>query len=248
MLSTPESVASLVDTILALPKTRRASLYMELEGQKVAPHGTISFGTLSFATIYVMPAKHVYLIDIHALQEAAFETPGRNGTTTLRTILESRRRRKGFFDVRSHAEALYARFGIDLQGVEDVQLMECAARPPGGRRFLHGLETCIMQAPSRAVRDYAFAWRAVMARAARRFDQAEGGTWAAFFARPLDPHVERFCANQVVYLPLLRKMYMKRLDEELRQKVREQSAARVREARDGDYATSRTKKSWSPWV
>ena len=64
------------------------------------------------------------------------------GEKTLQSILESAVVPKVFFDVRNDFEPLYAHFGIALQCVQDVQLMEVASRL-GPKKFVSGLPKCI---------------------------------------------------------------------------------------------------------
>jgi exonuclease 3'-5' domain-containing protein 1 len=83
----------------------------------------------------------MYLIDVHTLQEKAFLTAGTAGKP-LKTILESDKIPKVFFDVRNDSDALYAHFGIKLAGVQDIQLMELATRD-FSKRYLNRLSKCI---------------------------------------------------------------------------------------------------------
>ena len=51
-----------------------------------------------------------------------------------------------FFDVRNDSDALFAHFGVALQGAEDVQLMESATRTTtGSKKYLNSLAKCIEQ-------------------------------------------------------------------------------------------------------
>src|SRR5689334_19054318 len=116
-----EAVASFIDAISDLP-TEVPSLYIDLEGINLCRQGSISL-----LVIFVQPKNHVYFVDIHKLHDEAFTTTSADGTT-LKTILESPKIPKVFFDVRNDSDALHHHFGIRLQGIEDVQLMENAAR------------------------------------------------------------------------------------------------------------------------
>jgi len=56
-----------------------------------------------------VPAKHVYIIDVHVLKKKAFETPSATGLT-LKAVLESDSVPKVFFDVRRDSDALFAHY------------------------------------------------------------------------------------------------------------------------------------------
>lgn len=64
---------------------------------------------------------HVYLFDVTALGEAAFDSG-------LRALLQAPAPIKLFFDCRRDSEALYHQFGVELRGVLDMQLLEVALR------------------------------------------------------------------------------------------------------------------------
>jgi len=87
----------------------------------------------------VQPRNYIYIVDVHKLQSAAFNTATADGTT-LKSILESTGIIKVFFDLRNDSDALYHHFGVRLCGVEDIQLMENAARPAFRRRYVNGLD------------------------------------------------------------------------------------------------------------
>ncbi|KAK1958643.1 hypothetical protein LY78DRAFT_726387, partial [Colletotrichum sublineola] len=122
IVDSTESVVHLIYTIQTLPSNLK-SLFLDLEGVSLSRHGSISL-----MTIFIPSKKHVYLVDVHALQSSAFSTATDDGTT-LKTILESPTITKVFFDVRNDSDALFHHFAVNLRGIEDVQLMENAVRP-----------------------------------------------------------------------------------------------------------------------
>lgn len=117
--------------------TSQVSMFVDLEGINLSRQGTIAI-----LQLYVLPQNHVYLVDIHTLQDRAFNNTATDGVTSIKTILESEKILKAFFDVRNDSDALFAHFGIRLAGAQDVQLMELATRS-GSRRFVDGLGRCI---------------------------------------------------------------------------------------------------------
>lgn len=97
-----------------------------------------------------------YIIDVHTLGRSVFTTHsttvgnsgnrfGTTGPRTFKAILESPTIQKVIFDVRDDADALFSHFGISMQGVIDLQLMENASRrgSASGKRLLHSLRRCI---------------------------------------------------------------------------------------------------------
>ncbi|KGQ05679.1 hypothetical protein BBAD15_g9057 [Beauveria bassiana D1-5] len=124
LIDTDAALSSVVETLLRLP-TYPPSIYIDLEGEKLSRHGTISI-----KQVYVLPSKRTHLIDIHILREKAFKVCGSSGQT-LKTILESCDIPKVFFDVRNDSDALYKHYKISLAGIQDLQLMELATRRTG---------------------------------------------------------------------------------------------------------------------
>lgn len=129
--------------MLNLSATVPPHLYLDLEGFNLCRHGSISL-----LTLYDRSQSCVYLIDIHTLGHATFEIRSTTnkkslyqdiqaidtdssetdaGGVTLRSILESANIPKVFFDVRNDADALFNIYGINLQGVQDLQVMELAS-------------------------------------------------------------------------------------------------------------------------
>jgi exonuclease 3'-5' domain-containing protein 1 len=143
VVNTSQSVAELADKVVSVHTLRRKKalpksvIYIDLEGLNLCREGSVSILTL-LIDLETSP-KEVYLIDVHTLGEEVFNTAG-VGKTTLEDILQNEEIPKVFFDVRNDSDALFSHYGIALQGVEDVQLMESATRETtGSRRYLNGL-------------------------------------------------------------------------------------------------------------
>lgn len=140
LVSTVAHLAEVLDK-LTLETNVPPHLYIDVEGINLSRNGSISI-----LTLFDRSSKLVYLIDIHTLGTVAFSTASATrktldgsplktvgpGTTphdiTLKTILESPKIPKVFFDVRNDSDALFAHFGIRLQGVQDLQVMELASK------------------------------------------------------------------------------------------------------------------------
>lgn len=242
LVNSPISVATLIDDIVNLPSNPPA-LYLDLEGVNLSRQGSISI-----LQLMLYPQNKVHLIDIHVLKAAAFTTPG-SGGQTLKSILESPIVPKVFFDVRNDSDALFAHYGIALQGVQDVQLMECASRAGAGKPngYLNGLQKCIQYdapiTPQQKQR-----WTAVKDAGKALYDPEKGGSFAVFNVRPLDEKIEAYCVQDVQFLPLLRQRYCSLLQPIWKTKVDAATTARVRSSQESGYQPQGEHKKYSPWV
>ena len=241
MVSTTEAIADMLITLTALP-TSSPSLFLDLEGVNLSREGSISI-----MQIFAKPNNHVYLVDIHTLGAAAFTTPVTASETTLKTLLEDITIPKVFFDIRNDSDALFFHYQIELCGVEDVQLMENATRPPGSKKFLNGLKKCInaQNAPiSIAAKQV---WNQIKERGEALYDPKNGGSYAVFNARPLAPDITAYCVQDVKLLPKLRDLYWDRLDEEWKAMVVIETERRVRESQMPAYEPYGKDKALGPW-
>ncbi|KAK0752942.1 ribonuclease H-like domain-containing protein, partial [Schizothecium vesticola] len=228
------------------PAPSQPHLYLDLEGINLSRHGTISL-----LTLYVPPLRHAYLIDVHTLGALAFSTPCSLTGTTLGTLLASPTPTKVLFDLRNDSDALFARYGVRLRGVEDVQLMENAGRPTAAqRRTVNGLERCIekdLGGPGRLTAAEQRAWREVKEAGKRLFAPERGGRYEVFEERPVRAEVERYCVNDVVLLPMLRELYLGRLSAQWKARVAEETEKRVRESQSAGYKPHGREKALGPW-
>ena len=241
LIDSPASIATLINTIVNLP-TNPPSLYLDLEGINLS-----RLGSISILQLLLYPQNHVYLIDIHVLGMAAFTTPGSSGTT-LQSILESPTIPKVFFDVRNDSNALFFHHGIALQGVQDVQLMECASRPGAGlsRKYVHGLRKCITSdAP--ITEQQKQTCTAVEAASKMLYLPENGGSYAVFNERPLREEIRAYCVQDVQFLPVLRQTYRDRLEPIWEARVDVETTARVQLSQTLAYQPHGPDKAFSPW-
>ena len=219
IIDSAESIRALVGTIEAMAP--KPGLFVDLEGVKLSRHGLIAI-----MQILVPPSPTVHLIDVHALQREAFETPGPGGET-LRSLLESTQHPKVFFDLRRDSDALYSHFGIKLHCVVDLQLVEFATRPMRGR-FLKGLATCIAEQTGRLGYSQSREWQSVKKAGKRLFDPEQGGTYEVFLERPLPTAIRDYCVQDVVVMPKLLFIYATKLKPHLGSQVHSETLWRVR--------------------
>lgn len=205
VINTTEQIGSLVDWLVlrhASPAPYTPTMYIDLEGVDLCREGSLSIFTLLIDT--GIPTRRVCLVDVHVLGAQAFNTTGTKATT-LKDILQDEKIPKVFFDVRNDSDALFAHFGVALQGVEDVQLMESATRKTtASRKFLSGLTKCLEKnvAPLFGGGDLA-SWKLVKERGERLFKAEHGGSYEVFNQRPIPEEIISYCVGDVCYLPEL---------------------------------------------
>ena len=233
------SVVALIDCLNHLP-TQPPSLYLDVEGVNLSRHGSISI-----LQLFVLPKNHVFLIDVFVLQEKAFGTPNPSGTS-LRSILESALVPKVFFDVRNDSDALFAHFHISMQGIQDVQLLENATRGHSKER-LAGLARCIDK-DARLTPKASAAWKATKQKGHSLFAPEHGGSYDVFNARPMLQDIVDYCTQDVVYLPLLRKVYSRKISTAWMKKVQDETCDRIRVSQTALYEPHGKNKSLSPWA
>ncbi|KAL9607224.1 MAG: hypothetical protein Q9167_007842 [Letrouitia subvulpina] len=238
VIDSSASVTSLVDNLEDQP-IDPPSLYLDVEGIALSRYGSISI-----IQIFLLPTNHVYLIDVFVLQQAAFDTASRSGTT-LRAILESALIPKVFFDVRNDADALYALFNIKLQDVHDIQLLEVATRSWPRDRLL-GLQGCIVN-DGQLSAEAQKRWKATKERGQALFTN-QGGSYEAFNIRPIPDNIINYCSGDVVHLPGLWKMYSQKIGTSWLKRVQEETRRRVAMSQDESYNPLGKDKTLSPWA
>ncbi|OIW26865.1 hypothetical protein CONLIGDRAFT_646999 [Coniochaeta ligniaria NRRL 30616] len=210
-----------------------STLYLDLEGRNLSRNGT-----LAVMTVLVHPTRVTGIIDIQALGNSAFTTPGGNGKT-LKAILEDPNTPKCLWDVRNDADALWTHYKVRLAGVTDIQLLENASRD-GDKTYVRGLDTCVQ-------RDLSLGFME-RNRWIRTKEEVQALMPNDIFSRwPLDAKTMQYCVNDVVHLPALHDAYAKRIDSQWMQKVMDESARRVADACSPVYEPQSEKKKLGPW-
>lgn len=227
------SVVALIDYLDHLP-TQPPSIYLDIEGVDLSRHGSISI-----IQIFVPPRNHVFLIDVFVLQEKAFCTSNSSGTN-LRSILESAQVPKVFFDVRNDSDALFAHFTISMQGVQDVQLLEVATRSYSKDRVT-GLAMCI-EKDAQLTSEASAAWKATKQKGRSKFAPEHGGSYEVFNVRPMLQDIIDYCTQDVVYLPLLWKIYTQKIS------VKWKTCERIQMSHEASYEPNGRDKVWTPWA
>ncbi|KAL8904837.1 MAG: hypothetical protein Q9207_002997, partial [Kuettlingeria erythrocarpa] len=172
---------------------------------------------------------------------------------TLKSILESESIPKVFFDVRNDADALYAHYGIRLQGVSDLQLMEngsrrsSKARPLLPKRALAGLSHCI-ENDACLDKKVKKVWQTTKQRGLSLFAPQHGGSYDVLNRRPLPKDIIDYCTQDVTYLPILYAVYVTKLSQKWSDLASDESRNRVATAQTASYDPHGKHKGRSPWA
>lgn len=233
-----EGIADLVEKLLNLP-TSPPSLYLDIEGINLCRYGTVSI-----LQIFDSTKKLTYLVDIHTLKKKAFSTAGVSGTT-LQDILESNKIPKVFFDVRNDSDALYTHFGIELDGIQDVQLMELATRF-FAKTYLNGLAKCI-ECDGNLTSTERRECREIKNKGRALFAPERGGSYEVFNIRPLAEDMRAYCVQDVQFLPRLYANYHRRLAGTWKRKVELATIDRIIQSQSDNYAPNGRHKALGPW-
>lgn len=217
-----DTAAALESFLNALPldSSAQPNLFLDLEGNNLSRHGT-----LSLITILVEPRHTVHLIDVHTLGNEAFTTTSTTGTT-LKKILESVSIPKVFFDIRHDSDALHSLYGISVGGIEDLQLIELASRTGSDKSAVNSLSKCVQRDAGISGTEKQ-AWKTVKEAGKALSDPARGGSYAVFDQRPLAPEVEHYAVQDVVHMPGLYEKYEGLLSEEWRGEVQIETLVRI---------------------
>ncbi|KAJ5714435.1 ribonuclease H-like domain-containing protein [Penicillium malachiteum] len=230
-----EAIRSLLTVIENLPLAGHTTpdLFLDLEGNNLS-----RWGTLSIITLFIVSEHRIYLIDVHILGNAAFESPA--GTEiSLKSILENPEIKKGIFDVRMDSDALFSHFNVSIDGVEDIQLMELGGRR-GSKRCVSGLAKCI-EKDSRISPEKKVIWKRQKESMKPRFN------FGIFDDRPLSPEVIEYCAQDVVFLPDLFIYYDSLLREPWRTRVLEATKERIEFSKSPHFPRKPRDFALGPW-
>ena len=243
IINTTKQIGDLVDRFVfyhASPVPTSPAMYIDLEGVDLCREGTISILTLLVNT----GVSKVYLIDAHVLGAQAFNTTGVE-KKTLKDILQDESIPKVFFDVRNDSDALFAHFGVQLQGVEDVQLMESATRrTTTSRRLLSGLARCVEDNVPMSERGN---WKQAKQKGERLFKPEYGGSYGVFNQRPIPEEIIDYCAGDVQCLPELRERFWGTRSSRWRDLIREESKKRVAASQRPEYQPHGRDRALAPW-
>ncbi|ROV89869.1 hypothetical protein VPNG_10255 [Cytospora leucostoma] len=212
---------------------QNGTLYVDLEGNNLGRHGTITL-----ISILVHPLKVTRLIDVLALGSLAFSTSAGDGRT-LKSILEDPNLTKCFWDARTDADALWALYQVRLAGVIDIQLLENASRTRD-KTFLCGLDKAIQY-------DLRMGYMERQRWMQTKDDIRKLLSTDVFSKRPLAAKTIQYCINDVEKLPDLRVVYMKKLTPAWLNKVEVETQRRLTVARSPGWTAQSKENARGPW-
>ncbi|GFG17176.1 hypothetical protein IFM5058_08337 [Aspergillus udagawae] len=198
-----------IDSIGALEKLlneldhllhRPAALFLDVQTTNPEQDGSISV-----ISLFVRPIKKVFLIDVLTLGDDVFTTTSL-ADNSLKLLLESPAVPKILFDVGNASAALFNHYGIRLNGIKDIQIMQLATQYPRAQQAqAASLETCVeedAQPPARALA----LWQ-VHSTVSQLRDPAMGGSDAVFKERLLRQAILDYHLQNVLILPWLWVLY-----------------------------------------
>jgi exonuclease 3'-5' domain-containing protein 1 len=234
----------MLDILEASPSVR-PTIFIDLEGVYLGREGQ-----LCLMAIHHTVSNRSFVIDVHHLGAAAFRTPASDGITTLKTVLESPTIPKGIFDVRNDSAALYHGFGVRLQHIRDIQLLEIVSRPqtwPGSWKFRNGLEK-VVRGHSNMTAAEMNSWTATKIAGVKLFAPEKGGTYEVFKQRPLNQALIPYSINDVVCLPHLYEKFTSTLSEQMRRDVESKTEHAILETLSPQFQGKGPHMSFSPWA
>lgn len=186
----------------------------------------------------------VYLFDIHVLRESAFGEGG------LKSLLESDKVTKVFFDVRGDNDALHHLHGVQVCSAYDIQVLWHVRFQNPGDIYLQGLKKVLTHflVQSKVAPKDISAMDHVKERGQKLFSPDLGGSYAVWKERPLQPIMLEYAAVDVKFLLDMKSLWApndKDTSEALDDFVKQVSADRLkkfvalRRAEALDYSTKK---------
>ncbi|KAF8623861.1 hypothetical protein AX15_006178 [Amanita polypyramis BW_CC] len=245
LVNTIELLHDCLADIAPIPAPSRPNyLAVDIEGVNLCRRGRICIVQLQSSLSSV-----VWLVDVTILGAQAFEEADKEGRS-LRSILQRPNIQKWFYDVRNDSDALYNLYGISLNNVYDLQLLELANRLSRGKnaRFLASLEKTTEEYLNIG-RD----WQDIKEQGIALFVPSRGGYYGILEKRPLDPRLVAYCEQDVSVMSSLAKALRSQMGMEGRNwelRVYAASMSRVALAWNPRYRGdgSGPRKAIAPWL
>ncbi|KAF4943708.1 hypothetical protein FGADI_13225 [Fusarium gaditjirri] len=247
VISTIQGVKSLADGIAVLNACQRNNLpllYIDIEPRSLGANGELNLLTilLCYGPQF---RRRLYLVDINVLANQAFSTRGYYGAS-LRSILDSPAYQKVFFGVRHNSHILYDQYGVKLQRVHDLQLMENAYRPYiHYRQYLERFEPLIQKLLVHGISRRR--WFVDKYNGEWKYRYGPGAPHAVFQKRPVIAHTRLYCCRNVRFMP---ELYAKicRGTPQIIDMVAQESQNRVHESQKEGYDPFASEQLRNPWT
>lgn len=201
---TCETQTKVVDTLNDASKicqqlSRSPVLAIDLEGERLGRFGSVS---LILITTGDGP---VYCFDVQTLGTPLIEL--------LRPILCDPTIHKLCYDCRSDADALYHIFGVQMQGVYDLQVAFTFLYQAHGDPYLKGLQRALA-APG-VIRSRTTLKQTLEHKQQHKDEMRQGRSGSLFGCRPLADETLQYCAQDVAPLITMYQIWSKLFDMEL---------------------------------
>lgn len=187
-----------------------SELYLDMEGKDLGRDGSLSLIQIFSGK----PGSNVYVFDVFVNPDAP---------SLLRPLLESRNHEVFTWDPRADSDVLYHQYGgIKMERVICLQLAETALDRQHGlvRAYVHGLGKVLEQHLPSSV-----AFSAAQIKKEGRAIMSEDN--ACFTKRPLPESLIQYAANDIAFLPDLKKQIWSYLSPHYRSWVTTKSRERV---------------------
>jgi exonuclease 3'-5' domain-containing protein 1 len=227
-------------------------IIVDLEGNNLGAKGDISL-----LVVHVEHFNKTYLVDMLTLGKSAFtffidhfrctgheDTHGVAETVSLKSVLESEEWPKLLWDCRTDSNALYFLYGVDLKGVEDVQLYE-------NLQFTYYWDSCYPEKNyllglAKAIDRYAKTPQSVKADLVM-LKTSFNGRYHLFGMRPLSDEAIKYATNDVQHLGPMLDTFAKKLNSQERYMVKIETKNRLDFSRREDFAGSGYAPDWSSY-
>ena len=134
---------------------------------------------------------HTWIVDVTVLKGRAFSTRSTSGHSTFKSLLEDPTIPKALWDCRQDSDALYWHYQIFLQGVLDVQLIDCYEH-----HYVQGYGVVVR---ARLLCCDWYDEREIAVKNKSYFDKDKD--YSVFDVRPLSQALIDYCVGDVKYLP-----------------------------------------------
>jgi hypothetical protein len=184
----------MLDTFVQCWKYRELSREIDLEVENLGHHK----GIIDVLTIFHLPTKHGFIVQLAVLGERAFEVKSTAEGWTLRALLEDVDTTKGLWGIRNDAARLHRNHGVILRGGLDVQLAWCKTKhmtQNNRKRLEVAIEAYVkMTAEERG------AFINIEKLGRNEWNPDRGGDFAAFREEKLSMIIILYCLADVVLL------------------------------------------------
>ena len=234
-MTAPREPAILINSIDLL-----ADLLREISSFKLVDRSDARFfldleGSISIIQLYILQEQpKTYLLDVHVLKEAAFDHSLEGlRWASFRQFLEDPEVVKVFFDVRNDSHEMKRLYGVRMDGIRDLQLMELGSRK-GNKRCIKGLAACI-KSDIGLTEKQEKEWLACKDAGQRLYVPNLGGAYEVWDERPLNELLLEYCSQDTWCLPELYKQYYERLSDDWLERIDAESRTRVIDSLRDDY-------------